>query len=113
MPIDPISQSLDIPDRETALRRLELLTQNILRLRADIPDMAQQAKILQQYLQGMDDDAQSALALVERLIERQRTWEEWLRGRLTLLANLREYLTMANNKRLAFHTNQDWEEEIE
>lgn len=97
MPIDPIPQDLDIPDREVALKRLELLQQNILLLRDEIPDMASMTRTIKAQLSAMDTDTQTMLRNLERLLERQATWQEWLSGRLTLLANLKTYLEMAYN----------------
>ena len=94
---DLMSQSLDISDRETALNRLELLQDDILRLKDDIPDMAKTTAILKRRLEGMDKDTQAMLALVDQLLERQRVWQECLVGRLTVLANLKMYLQMTNN----------------
>lgn len=91
---DPIHQELDIPNREMALKRLELLQQNILRLREEIPDMSSMAKTIKAQLTAMDTDTQTMLRNIERLLERQATWQEWLAGRLTLLANLKHFLEM-------------------
>jgi len=97
MPDDLNARSLEIRDKETALKRLDLLQDNILRLREDIPDMAKMTAILKRQLEGMDKDTQAMLSLIDQLLERQRTWQEWLAGRLTLLANLKTYLEMNNS----------------
>lgn len=94
MPVDLMPQGLDICDQETALKRLDLLHDNILRMREDIPDMANMTAVLKRQLEGMDKDTQAMLSLIDQLLERQRTWQEWLAGRLTLLANLKIYLEM-------------------
>jgi hypothetical protein len=98
MPVLIKQQDLDIPDKETAIKRLDMLQENILRLRDDIPGMQATAKMIRRYLEGLFDDVSSAIALIDRLIAHQEGWQQWLAGRLTLLANLKEYLMQANNE---------------
>jgi len=98
MPTHFKQQSLDIPDKETAIKRLDMLQENILQLRDDIPAMQATTKMIRQYLEDLFDDVSDAIALIDRLMARQEGWQQWLSGRLTLLANLKEYLMQANNE---------------
>ena len=91
---DPLPQATEILTREIALERIELLQQNILSLRDDIPDMQYATRTIKQFLAGVNDDIQLALTQLDRLMERQQTWQEWLSNRLTLLANLKEWLLL-------------------
>lgn len=97
MPNEPMPQGLDIPDKETAIERLDELKRSIMRLRDDIPAMAEMAANLKQQLEGMEQDHAAMLFLVDRLLARQQTWQEWLGNRLTLLVNLKTYLELNNN----------------
>lgn len=96
---DPATQDhLDIPDRETAIKRLDALQRNVLRLRDDLPGMRTTTKRIRQHLEGLSRDLNRAIDLTEQLMAIQQTWMDWLAGRLTLLAHLRLYLTQANQE---------------